>query len=174
MGWILAWHYQMFSVTLLLMSVLLLSLIDINRRIYHISERYRSFKRARTVFRWCVIIPFGLYLGWICVATIANAAVYLTFTEWSGWGLTDQSWASTLVVIGAVIGLWILSRFRSIGAGVAVAWGITGIYFNVWQTDKVALAGTCIVMILVLLVGIARTIRKNQIMNQIINEHAHG
>lgn len=169
-GWIISWHYQIFPLTLMLMSILLLSLIDINGRIHHISERYRSFKRVNAVFRWCVKIPFGLYLGWICVATIANAAVYLKFTEWFAWGVSEQSWAAFMIVVGTMIGLWVLSRYRSISVAVAVAWGITGIYFNVWKTENVALSGTCIMMILIILVGIARAIRRKQVLNNLNNE----
>ena len=164
-GWLISWHHQLFSLTLLLMSILLLSLIDINRRIHQISERYSSFKRANNVFIWSVKIPFGLYLGWICVATIANAAVYLKFSEWSAWGISEQSWATFMVVVGAMIGLWMLARFRSISAVVAVAWGILGIYLNIWKTENIALAGACIMMVLIILVGIARAIRRKQVLN---------
>ena len=164
-GWIISWHYQMFSLSLLLMSIILLSLIDINRRLYQVTENYRKYKRVYLIFRWSVIIPFGLYLGWICIASIANAAVYFKYTEWSAFGVSEQSWASFMVVVGAIIGLWTLARFRLVSAAAAIGWGIACIYFNIWNTENTVLAGVCIVMLLLLLAGIARFVRKNRIAN---------
>ncbi len=38
-------------------------------------------------------VPFSIYLGWITVATVANAVTTLIELDWSGWGISGQVWA---------------------------------------------------------------------------------
>ena len=48
-------------------------------------------------------IPFSIYLGWITVATIANVTSVLDYLQWSGWGLTPESWTLIMLAAGVVI-----------------------------------------------------------------------
>ena len=86
-AWLFCWHYNQFGLSVLVMLSLLGLLIasylrlDVSRTPVSSSER------------WCVDIPFGLYLGWITVATVANIADWLYLLQWSGWGLSPQVWA---------------------------------------------------------------------------------
>src|SRR5690606_18257634 len=72
--WILLWHYEQFVLTILVMLVLLDSLIYIYRN--------GAASKGDGLFRWCVQIPYSVYLGWVSVATIANASQVLTFLQW--------------------------------------------------------------------------------------------
>ena len=66
--WIFMWHYLQFNLTILLMAILLVSLILI-----YIRLRMANAAEISTGMRWFVQLPFSVYLGWITVATIANA-----------------------------------------------------------------------------------------------------
>lgn len=81
---------------------------------------------APTVF---VSVTFGLYLGWICVATCANIASWLV-----GLGVSEDgegATAITVAVLFVVIGLvaFLLSRTRQLAfrtaLAAAVAWGVS-------------------------------------------------
>jgi benzodiazapine receptor len=69
--WLISWHWGRFPLSMLLMLVLLGALIAI----YVTLDRAMS--RTMLADRLCLVVPFSIYLGWICVATIANAAVTL-------------------------------------------------------------------------------------------------
>jgi len=113
-GWIMAWHYGHLFVTLLLMAVLLITLVFINLRVKESG--------------WQVKLPFQIYLGWICVATVANIAVYLKYLDWSALGIAEVNWGMLLVTIAGVIGVVIIFRVGWLAAALAIAWGIWGIY----------------------------------------------
>jgi hypothetical protein len=158
-SWIFAWHYQEFSLTILFMALLLLSLIDINRRLFKL-EATKDFSKSFKAMVWA---PFGIYLGWICIATIANVAVYLTFKDWSGFGISELSWTIAMLVIGTLIGLWLLARTGLIPAAMAIMWGIIGIYFKQWQnngSDTILI--TSLILIGLLAIGVARTFRRKK------------
>lgn len=114
MGWIMAWHYGYFFATLILMVVLLITLVLINLRINESG--------------WQVKLPFQIYLGWICVATVANIAVYLKYINWSGFGMAEVTWGMLMVLIAGLIGVMLIFRVGWIAAALAIAWGIWGIY----------------------------------------------
>ena len=70
-GWILAWHYRLLPLSLVLMLVLLGSLLAVYLRL---GIGLTGVSRHE---RLLVHLPFSVYLGWITVATIANVAVLL-------------------------------------------------------------------------------------------------
>ena len=80
-AWIFLWHYEVFPATLAVMLVLLGSLIAIYLRL---GTGLTQVSRAET---WMVRVPFSVYLGWITVATVANATQLLYFLGWNGGAL---------------------------------------------------------------------------------------
>ncbi len=67
--WIFLWHYEVFSLTLAAMVVILIALLLI----------YKALAGSTGLEKWLVKLPFSLYLGWISVATIANTSQTLFF-----------------------------------------------------------------------------------------------
>ena len=86
-GWIFAWHYQILPLSMLLMIILLACLIAIYVRL-SIGK-----SDAANQEKYLVHLPFSLYLGWITVATIANATALLVDAHWNTFGLGEQFWA---------------------------------------------------------------------------------
>lgn len=112
--WIFAWHYQMLPLSLIFMLGLLVSLIYI---VTKLQPHSLSIARA----------SFGIYLGWVCIATIANVTVLLVSYKWGGWGLLDQTWAIVMIIVGAIITLLTMVRFSNPFVGIAVIWAFLGI-----------------------------------------------
>ena len=67
--WIFAWHYRIIGLTVILMLILLYSLIKISKLT---NEMVLSFKD-----KLFIKIPFGIYFGWITIASIANITIFL-------------------------------------------------------------------------------------------------
>lgn len=124
--WIVAWHYEKLSLSLLIMIVLLISLIYINMQIKDMSSGL-------------VKAAFGVYLGWICIATIANVTALLVTINWNGFGIPEQVWAITMITIGALIVIITLLKLNNPFVGIAVVWAFLGIIIK-RQGDYPAIA----------------------------------
>lgn len=137
--WIVCWHYQKLPLSLLVMSGLLLSLIWINLLIKDLS--YGWIKAA-----------FGIYLGWICIATIANVTALLVDNNLKGSFISEETWTILLIAAGALIASLSLYRLDNAFLGLSVIWAFAGIIIK-RQVDfrPIAIAS----FIAMLVVGIA-------------------
>jgi benzodiazapine receptor len=137
-AWIFLWHYQQFPATLAVMLVLLASLIIIYERL----EIGRAAVGAAE--RWTVDLTFSLYLGWISVATIANAADVLDYLGWHGAPLGAPAWAIIMLAAGLVLAAAMAFRRHDLVYGLVVIWAFAGIGLK--QADTPAVAGAAWVM----------------------------
>lgn len=120
-AWLVAWHYQRFVLSLVLMVGLLATLIAM----YLMLEIGRSDERGLT--RWLLVAPVQLYLAWISVATVANVTTTLDHLGWGGLGVPDEAWAAAMLVVCAgLAAAMCVTRRDAIFAGV-VAWASAGI-----------------------------------------------
>ena len=94
--WLVLFHYNLFALSMVAMIILLVALIQIYTRI----EVGRGAVSNAT--RWCIQIPFSTYLGWITVATVANAAYVLYDAKWNGFGISGEIWATIMLVVATV------------------------------------------------------------------------
>lgn len=120
--WIFMWHYLQFNLTILLMAILLVSLILI-----YIRLRKANAAEISTGMRWFVQLPFSVYLGWITVATIANATDVLDFNNWSGFGIAGETWAIIMLAVALLIALWMTLSQRDAAYLAVLAWAFAGI-----------------------------------------------
>lgn len=119
--WIVFWHYEHLFFSVLIMFSLLLTLIDIVRRINYLSKNHEI--QIPIVVR----AAFGTYVGWICIATIANITAVLVFFGWDGFGQSEVFWTCLMIIIGALIVSWTLNKLNNIFIGAAVLWAFAGI-----------------------------------------------
>ncbi|MBP7875948.1 tryptophan-rich sensory protein [Candidatus Woesebacteria bacterium] len=117
--WIVSWHYRFIGVSLVLMLVILFYLIKIADvlKTQQFSNKELFFIRA----------PFGIYFGWITVATIANVTTFLVSSNWNGFGLSDQVWMLIVLVVGAVIGIVRTIKDKNVFYGSVLIWAYLGI-----------------------------------------------
>jgi hypothetical protein len=112
--WIVFWHYGRLPLSLLVMAGLLVTLIYINTLIQNLS--FGIIKAS-----------FGIYLGWICIATIANVTALLVYYKWNGFGISQEIWTMIMISAGALVTSAALLRFNNPFIGLAVVWAFTGI-----------------------------------------------
>jgi hypothetical protein len=150
--WIFMWHYNYFTVSVLVMLVLLASLLAIYLRL--------DIGRAsvRRVELWCVDIVFSVYLGWITVATIANVTDALENVGWSGWGVAPELWAVIMLVVALLVTLAMLVTRRDIAYALVIIWATAGI--AVKHADTVQVANAAWVVAAVVVVGLVYTISR--------------
>ena len=121
MGWIFAWHYQNIALSLVLMLVLLGSLLTIYLRL-HVGTT-----EVMQAIKYLVHLPFSVYLGWITIATIANVAALLVDMNWGTFGLGQQFWTITVIIVGIGITLGMLFTRKDIYFSLVVDWALLGI-----------------------------------------------
>ncbi|QJX47195.1 tryptophan-rich sensory protein [Hymenobacter taeanensis] len=117
--WLVVFAYELLVPSMLVMLGILASLAVV-------------YGRARQLVRradapWYSSIPFGLYLGWISVATVVNVTLALG-TKWQPDAELSLQLAIVLVGITAGLALSVTWRFAELAYPAAVAWGLLGIY----------------------------------------------
>jgi len=153
--WIFLWHYEIFLFTWIAMLILLGSLVALYIRI---SETRASMNRGQ---KGVILLPFSIYLGWISVATIANITQVLYFIDWSGWGLSPQTWAVIMLVVTTLLGILMLLKERNIAYSLVLIWAIIGIAVKQAEFTMVETSAWVTVAILVLFLLITPFRRKS-------------
>lgn len=115
--WIFLWHYEVFSWTILFMLVLLTSLLLVNR----------NLSKSEGLNKWLVKLPFSIYLGWISVATVANASQWLYFLSWNGWGIEAEMWAVIMLAVASLLGMLMAWLENDTPYGLVLIWAFIGI-----------------------------------------------
>jgi benzodiazapine receptor len=122
--WLLLWQFEILSVSVVLMFLLLASLIAIYLRL-NIGKSAVSLRE-----KLAVQLPFSVYLGWITIASIANVSVFLVSENWDGFGISAETWATLIIIVALVITLLVLATRRDIAYGLVIVWALLGIAVN--------------------------------------------
>lgn len=122
-GWLFAWHYGFYAVSVLAMLTLLATLIAIYVRL-DIGRRDASPGWQRKLL---VHVPFSLYLGWITVATIANISSVANYLGWNGFGISGPTWSAIMMFAAVVIAGLLLLRRSDLAYAAVLVWALFGI-----------------------------------------------
>ncbi|NJN80404.1 MAG: tryptophan-rich sensory protein [Anaerolineales bacterium] len=120
-AWLFCWHYNQFGLSVLVMLTLLSLLVG----------SYLKLGIGKTsvskLEKWSVDIPFGVYLGWITVATVANITDWLYLVNWNGFGFAPQTWAFIMLLIALILGLLMMLTRRDSAYLFVLVWSFVGI-----------------------------------------------
>ncbi|MHB8132643.1 MAG: TspO/MBR family protein [Anaerolineaceae bacterium] len=119
--WIFFWHYELFLLSIIAMLTLLISLIVIYIRL-GIGRMITS--RSET---WFVQVPFSIYLGWITVATVANATSLLDYLKWDRFGLAPELWMGIILVVVVLIDVIMNFSRYDVAFTLVILWALAGI-----------------------------------------------
>jgi translocator protein len=151
-GWLFTWHYEILSLNIVLMMVLLGSLIGIYRQLR------ADGMLPSTGERWLVWVPFSLYMGWITVATIVNLTVVLYAAGWQDTGPLGAALASLLFVVAAGIAVTIARRFDDPAYALVVVWALVAVAIK--QAGVMLVAATAWVVATAVALAVAYTLVK--------------
>jgi benzodiazapine receptor len=119
--WLVSFQYLQFGLAMAVMLVLLFSLI----RIFLKLDIGKT--SVTTAENWLVNIPFSLYLGWITVATIANATQLLYFINWNGFGIAPEIWFVIVLLVAVIISAFMSLTRRNVPHALVLVWAFAGI-----------------------------------------------
>jgi hypothetical protein len=144
-GWIFAWHYELVPLSMAVMLVLLAVLIMMYLRLNIGKEKVSPGER------YCVHLTVSVYLGWISIATIANASVLLVSMGWNSFSLSDQIWTIMVIIVGITLGILTLFLRNDVYYTAVIIWAFTGILIKRLSDNP----STAIGVIIAVIVGIA-------------------
>jgi len=114
-SWILFWQSELIGISLLVMIGLLSCIGVIN---YKLQDQKQ----------WLLNVSFGIYLGWICIATIANVTTFLQSIEMN-LNIEIQKIVSIIIIAtGTVIITWVMKKTKNPFLSIAAAWAFYGIH----------------------------------------------
>lgn len=68
---------------------------------------------------------FGLYLGWLCVATAANTAAVLSAAGFRGFGLGQDVWGVLVAAVAGLVGVLVAAWGRGrLAPAASLSWGL--------------------------------------------------
>ncbi len=155
-AWIFSWHYRIIPLSMVLMVIILLCLIRINSVTYkaQLSKKDKFFLR----------LPFGIYFGWITVATIANATTLLVSIGWNGFGIAEPVWMIVALAAGLIIGIWTTLKYRHFVYGLVFLWAYLGIllkHLEVFSSQYTQIIIATIVSMVLIVVAVVIAICKS-------------
>lgn len=142
-AWILLFHYNQFALSMVAMLIVLGSLIMIYRAVQATGEPV-----SRGFSLW-VRGTFSVYLGWISVATIANAAYVLFDAGWNGFGIAESTWAVIMLVVAGGLTSYILLTRRDLAYAAVILWALVGILIKQSAVQPVAITAGVMVALVV-------------------------
>jgi len=165
MVWLVCWHWEYFTASLITMAILLVALIVI--RVLLQADARAARNRAAgwqndagsTVSRferWLVWPLFSIYLGWIGVASLANLMVWWDRTGQSAGPLSLRMWTVVALVGGGIV-CYVLAVIGRDGWYAAV-FAFAGVAIGMEQWDRSRLVSTVawlMALLEILMVGIA-------------------
>ncbi len=119
-AWIVAFRYDFIAVSVAIMAFN----VGVAVLLYLASRPGTALAR----------VPFSLYLGWMCVAAIANVAIYLTSIGVDHIVLGETTWAALMLLTAGALGLVIAFRFADGIVPAVIAWAS----FAIWVDTHVS------------------------------------
>jgi len=139
--WIYLWHYEEILASLVVMFVLLGTLVFINVKL---------LKTESATEYWLARVPFGIYFGWITVATILNFTIALVYLNVKTSDFSTSILASVLIVAATLLGIIIRFKLVNVAYPLTIAWALTAIAVKQsGQTMIVIFAAFCVIALLI-------------------------
>lgn len=117
-AWIVAFSYVQIELSVLFIFGFLITLSLICQKLLKIQDRKR----------WLLPLSFGIYTGWLFIATVVNIAAMLVKLKWNGFEIAPEIWAIIILIIAILLVVAVLSKIRNAAFPLPIAWAYFGIY----------------------------------------------
>lgn len=142
-GWIVLFSFVQVELSALFILGFVVALTVLNQKLLGIQEGKR----------WLLPLSFGLYAGWLFIATVVNIAAALVKLAWNGFGLTHETWGIIILIVAIGLLAGVLWKIKNAVFPLPVAWAYLGI--NQFLKDQDLLEGDFSALRTVALVGMA-------------------
>lgn len=116
--WIVSFSYVLVELSVLFILGFVIALVMLNQKLLTIQQGKR----------WLLPLTFGLYNGWLFIATVVNTAAALVKLKWNRFGLAADVWGIVILIVALVLVFLVLTKIRDASFPLPVAWACFGIY----------------------------------------------
>jgi hypothetical protein len=153
-AWIVAFSFVLIELSTLFILAFVIVLALIGGKLLRLQEGKR----------WLLPLSFGLYNGWLVIATVVNISAALVKLNWDGFGVAAETWAAIILVVAVLLVIAILLKLRNAAFPLPVAWAYFGIYQSLNASGGPALLQTIALAGMAVLIGAAAiTLWRNRI-----------
>ncbi|HHU07247.1 MAG TPA: tryptophan-rich sensory protein [Clostridiaceae bacterium] len=157
-AWIVCFSFVLIEVSVALILLFTVNLALICRRLLAIQDKKR---------RWLLPVTFGLYTGWLFIASVVNIAAMLVKLEWGGFGLADEIWGILILAVAVVLVILVMLNLHNAAFPLPAAWAYLGIYMNLHSAEGFGgqygtLQIVCIIGLVVLIGAAAIQLYRNR------------
>lgn len=117
-AWIIAFSYVLVEISSLFILGFVITLALLGMKLLDIREGRR----------WLLPLSFGLYSGWLFIATVVNFAAALVKLGWNGFDLSPEVWGIIMLSVAILLLIGVLLKLRNAVFPLPVAWAYLGIY----------------------------------------------
>lgn len=132
--WTVTFAYLQLPLSTVLIFILLFSLTRI----------VMNLSKVRINLSPLYTVTFGLYTGWVLIASVVNIAASLVQAEWNGFGISELVWATIIIVVAVAIVFYVTYRTTNAIIPLPVAWAYYAIF--VGEELTVALLGMVVLL----------------------------
>ncbi len=143
-AWIYFWHNNQIVVCFLLILLLLATLIFL---------LVRTGCCETNAETWLMQAPFGIYAGWVTVASMANLTILLVYLDVKLSPMTQDIFAVALILIAAAAAIIVRLKLQNFFYPLAVAWAITAIAVKQSGNTAIVVAAALAVVICLITSG---------------------
>ncbi len=123
--WIVSFSYNLIGLSSLFIFLLFLALVII----------VQQLGSLQTGKYWLLPSAFGLYSGWLFIATVVNITAWLVKLQWNGFGLSKELWAVIMLVVAVVLTVLFVLKIKNALFPLPIAWAFWGIYSNLRSVE---------------------------------------
>lgn len=116
-AWIVTFSFVLVEISVLFILGFVITLAFISMKLLGIDDGKR----------WLLPLSFGLYGGWLFIATVVNTAAALIKVNWSGFGLSHETWGSIMLVVAILLLIGVVFKIRNAVFPLPIAWAYFGI-----------------------------------------------
>lgn len=117
-AWIIAFSFVLVEISSLFILAFVVTLALLGIKLLKIREGKR----------WLLPLSFGLYSGWLFIATVVNFAAALVKLQWNGFGISPEGWGIIMLSVAILLLIAVLLKLRNAVFPLPVAWAYFGIY----------------------------------------------
>lgn len=139
--WIISFSYVFLGLSTLLIFAFLITLSMITRRLFEINDGKD----------WLIPLTFGLYTGWLLIATVVNISATLVKADWGIFMNYQNTWTIFVLVAALFLAYVLTTTSTNMIIPLPIAWAYFGIYQNKGLGHTTAINISLIVGILILL-----------------------
>jgi len=157
--WLPVFQYEMIAFSVLMMLVILGALIQTSIMI----TKDRSMGSREKAW---IRIPFGLYLGWISVATLVNISVLAKYGGWYLLGISEINWLLIMITVAFVLAVIVTRATGNLLISLVFVWAFVAISVRHYGDNTILqfALGAAIVLLIIGLGLFLKQFRKKRVM----------